>query len=202
MIKEIEKLVEDVCKKENNYYGYRTWTHHISSVLKFARILAEKLDVDKEIVEIAALLHDYASVLNKEFYQEHHIHGARLAEEILQKYNYPQEKIEIIKHCIISHRASKNIPRETKEAEIIADADSLAHFDNVNSLFHLAFVIHKMDCDEGTKWVLDKLERSWYRLSDSTRDIIKDKYDAIKKSFNKKSNPSSLKLWKGEEIEE
>ena len=92
IIKEIEKTVEEACKKESNYFGYRAWTYHIFSAAKFAKILAEKLDADKEIVEIAALLHDYASVLNKELYQEHHIHGARLAEEILQKYNYPQEK--------------------------------------------------------------------------------------------------------------
>jgi len=183
IVEEIEKLVEEACKKDTNYFGYRAWQDHLLPVVKFSRILADRLNADKEVVEIAAFLHDYASVLNKDFYPDHHIHGARLAEEILIKYNYPQEKIEIIKDCILSHRASKDIPRKTKEAQIIADADSLAHFDNIGSLFYLAFFVHKMDSEEGTKWTLGKLERSWNKLSDDAKDIIKDKYSAIKKVF-------------------
>jgi len=183
MIKDIEKIVEEACKKESNYFGYRAWKYHIVPTVKFAKILAKKMNVDEEVVELAALLHDYSSVLNKDFYPEHHIHSAKLAEDILNKYNYPKEKIEIVKKCILSHRASKNVPREIKEAQIIADADSLAHFDKVNSLFYLAFVVHKMGCGEGTDWLFGKLERSWNRLSDEAKDIIKDKYEAIKKAF-------------------
>ena len=118
IVKEIKKLVKETCEKKSNYFGGRAWAYHISSVVDNAKILAEKLNADKEVVELAALLHDYSSVLNKEFYSEHHIHSARLAEEILKTYNYPQKKIEMVKHCIFSHRASKNIARETKEAQI------------------------------------------------------------------------------------
>ena len=122
--------------------------------MKYAKILSKKLDADEEICEIAALLHDYASIVNKDWYPEHHIHSARLAEEILSKYNYPKEKIEAVKHCIMSHRASKNIPQETIEAKIIASADSMAHFDNVRSLLYLAFAVHKMDIEQETNGFL------------------------------------------------
>lgn len=177
MIEEIKEIVKEACKKETNYFGYRAWKEHILPVVRFSKILADKLNADKEIVEVAALLHDYSSVLNKDFYPEHHIHSARLAEDILKKYNYPQEKIEEVKRCIVSHRASKNIPKETVEAQIIADADSLAHFDNIGSVLYLAFVIHKMSSDKGTKWVLSKLERDWNRLSFlESREIIQEKY--------------------------
>ena len=180
MIEEIKELVEKACKKDTNHFGYGVWSHHISSVVKYAKLLAKKLNADEEICEISALLHDYASVINKDWYPEHHIHSARLAEEILSRYNYPKEKIESIKHCIISHRASKNIPQETLEAKIVASADSMAHFDNVHSLLYLAFVVHKKEIDEGTKWVLDKLERSWNKLIPEAKEIIREKYDAIK----------------------
>lgn len=182
LIKEIEKLVEDTCKQKTNYFGYRAWKEHIVPVVKFSKILAKKLNADEEIVELAALLHDYSSVLNKDFYPEHHVHSARLAEEVLKKYNYPQDKIEKIKQCILSHRASQNIPRESVEAQILADSDSLAHFDNIGSMFYLAFVIHKMGSEEGTKFVLEKLERSWNKLSDNAKELIREKYEAIKKS--------------------
>ncbi len=180
MIKEIERLVKEACEKDTNYFGYGAWSHHISSVVKYAKILAKKLKADEEICEIAALLHDYSSVVNKDWYPEHNHHSAVLAEEILLKYDYPEEKIQAVKHCIISHRASKNIPQKTLEAKIIASADSLAHFDNVHSLLYLAFTVHKMEIDEGTKWVLEKLKRSWSKLIPEAKEIIEEKYKAIK----------------------
>jgi len=180
MIEEIKKLVEEACKKDTNHFGYGAWSHHISSVVKYAKLLAKKLGANEEICEIAALLHDYASVVNKDWYPEHHLHSARLAEEILSEHSYPKEKIERVKHCIISHRASKNIPQETIEAKIVASADSMAHFDNVHSLLYLAFVTHKMDIEQGTKWVLDKLERGWNKLIPEAKEIIKEKNNAIK----------------------
>jgi uncharacterized protein len=184
IIEEIRKLVEEACKKESNPFGYGAWSHHIVSVVKYAKILAKKLNVDEEIVEIAALLHDYAGIVNKDWYPEHHIYSANLAEEILKNYNYPKERIEKIKHCILTHRATKNIQKETLEAEIIASADSMAHFDNVNSLLYLSYVKHKMDINEGTKWVLDKLERSWNKLIPAAKEILKDRYNAIKTSLS------------------
>jgi len=181
--KEIANLVEKTCKKKSNYYGYGAWSHHIVSVVKYAKILAKKLKADEEVIEIAALLHDYASVLDKKLYPQHHIHGARLAGEILTKYKYPKAKIEIIKKCILNHRASIKRKRASIEEKIIASADSMAHFDNVDSLLQLAYVIHKMGIDEGTKWVLEKLERSYKKLIPEAKEIIEKKYKAIQKAL-------------------
>jgi len=184
MIERIRKTAEKVCKKETNYFGYGAWTYHIVSVVKYAKFLAQKLKADEEIVEIAALLHDYACGVDENLYTEHHIHGARLAEELLKEFDYPIEKIERVKSCILSHRASKNIPKESIEAEIVASADSLSHFDNVHSLLYLAFVKHKMGVSEGTKWVLDKLERSWNRLTlPEAKEMIREKYKSIKNAL-------------------
>lgn len=182
MIKKISQLVEDACKKATNPFGYGDWQYHICSVLKNAKILAKKLKADEEIVEISALLHDYAGILNIELYPDHHIHGAKLAKEILEKYNYPKEKIAKIQHCILAHRGSKNIPQETLEAKIIASADAMAHFYNIPSLMYLAFVEYKMNIDEGAKFVLEKLERSWKKLTlPEAKEMVREKYEAVKK---------------------
>jgi len=180
MISDIEELVEEACKKDANIFGYGSWSHHIVGVVKYAKLLARKLGADEEIIELAALLHDYASVLDKNLYPDHHIHGARLAEEILKPYNYSQEKIEKIKDCIFTHRASKDIIYKSVEARIIASADAMAHFDNVNSLLYLAFVKHEMEIDEGTNWVLEKLKRSWEKLMPEAREMMRKRYAAIK----------------------
>lgn len=54
----VEKMVERLCNKNANIYGYDAWGHHIVPVVKFSKMLAKKLGADKEIVELAALLHD------------------------------------------------------------------------------------------------------------------------------------------------
>lgn len=180
MINKITKIVETACKQKTNYFGYGAWTHHILPVVKYAKLMAEKLGANKEIIEIAALLHDYASVKDYKLYEDHHLHGAELAGQILKEFNYPQIKIEQVKHCIVSHRGSKSLKKLTKEALCVADADSMAHFDSISSLFYLAFFSHKMDIDQANSWLMQKLESSWNKLSPPAKVIIKDKYKASK----------------------
>lgn len=60
MTSTVRSIVEEACKKETNKYGYGIWSHHIVLVVKYGKLLAQKLEADPEIVEIAALLHDYA----------------------------------------------------------------------------------------------------------------------------------------------
>lgn len=176
--KKIEQIVEEQCKADTNVFGYGIWTHHIVIVVKYARMLAHRLDADLEIVEISALLHDYASIKDKELYKEHHIHGATEAERILKKLNYPIERIEAVKDCILSHRGSISKEIKTKEALCIASADAMAHIDYIPSLLHLAYVKLEMNTDDGAKWVREKIERSWNKLCPEAREIMLDKYNS------------------------
>jgi uncharacterized protein len=179
VVEKIARLVEDACKQDANFFGYEAWTDHILSVVKYAKLLAKKMNADEEIVELAALLHDYASVSNKDWYPEHHIHGARLAREILMGLRYPEERITIIEQSILSHRGSKSIKRESVEAEVLASADAMAHFDNLHSLFYLAFKVRGLDIQSGTDFVRNKLERSWNKLIPEAKEIIKPQRQAI-----------------------
>jgi uncharacterized protein len=141
--------------------------------------LSEKLGADKEIVEIAALLHDYASIKDKSMYEEHHIFGAIEAEKVLKELNYPQDKIERVKECIIQHRGSVTLEKTTKESMCIASADAMSHIDQVPSLLHLAYCKMKLNVSEGAKWVRGKIERSWNKLCPEAKEIIRDKYESV-----------------------
>lgn len=176
IISEVRKYVEDECKKETNFFGMSAYDHHFVSMVKYAKQLAKETGADLEVVELAGWLHDIASILGD--YENHHISGAERAEILLTKYDYPKEKIGQIKHCIIAHRGSKDIPRETVEAECIADADAMSHFDNVSSLFSLALVTRKLEVDEAKRFVREKLERSWNKLTPRAKAMIKQKYDS------------------------
>ncbi|MFA6533948.1 MAG: HD domain-containing protein [Patescibacteria group bacterium] len=179
----IRKLVEAAAKSKNNLYGYSAWTHHIVLVEKYGARLAKQLYANEEIVRLACLLHDYSCLVNKKFYRRHHQHSARLAEQILKAEKYPQEKIKLIKDCILSHRGSVKLKKKTLEAKILADADALAHFAALDDLFFLAYKILKLNTDDGRQYVLRKLDRSWQKLSPTAKEIIRERYILIKKVF-------------------
>lgn len=179
----ISKVVEDACKSESNIYGYSAWTHHIQSVVVFSKQLAKKKHVDVEVAELAALLHDYAQIVDNKLYPEHHVHSARLARELLEEQKYQEEKIAKVEHCILSHRGSREILRESVEAEILASADSMAHFDNLDALFSLAFKVKKLETGAGREFVMKKLERSWKKLLPEAKEMVLPLYEAAKKIF-------------------
>lgn len=66
--------------------------------------------------------------------EEHHLYGEKIAEELLTKLNYPKDKLELVKKCVLNHRGSTNLKRKTVEEECVADADVIAHFDCIPSL--------------------------------------------------------------------
>jgi uncharacterized protein len=182
IIDQVEKIVRDTCAKETNKFTYALETHFVP-VVNNAKMLAQKLGADLEIVTIAAWLHDYASVYDANLMEEHHLHGPKLAQEILEKLNYPQDKIDRVKHCIEAHRGSQKIPRQTLEAECVASADAMAHITSFPALLILAWNVHGKGYQEGIDWALAKKERSWQKLIPEAKELVKDQYEAIKKVF-------------------
>jgi len=180
MINEIKIIVEDACKSDSNAYGYGIWTHHIVLVVKYAKLLAVKLHADTEIVEIAALLHDYAGIKDSTMTENHHIHGADEAQQILSRFNYPQDKIQKVKNCILTHRGSVPMKKLSLEAECIASADAMTHVFQVPSLLYLAYVKHGMGIDEGKEWVLKKVERSMSKLCPEAKVMVNEHYLTVK----------------------
>jgi uncharacterized protein len=178
VIKEVEQIVEKVCADEKNVFGYGIWTHHIKQVVKIGKEYAKKFKADPEIVELAALLHDYAGIKDYSLHKEHHIHGVVEAEKILRNLNYPAEKIEAVKQCIAKHRGRTPGRRGTPEAECLANADAVAHIENVSSLFYLVYSKFNMQIDEGAEWIRRKMERTWKKLDPEIKIIVEKKYKA------------------------
>jgi predicted hydrolase (HD superfamily) len=181
VIHDIERIVEQVCKQETNIFGYSIWTHHITQVVQNAKQLAKRLGADLEIVEIAALLHDYASVKDATLYKDHHLNSAIEAENILKRFDYPAEKINAVKHCIETHRGSVYEQRRSLETDCVASADAMAHIQNVPALLYSAYIQRGMEIDEGIKWLRRKLERSWNKMMPEAQEMVKEKYGAAMK---------------------
>src|SRR3989337_3001542 len=134
IITQIKFLVIKASQNPKNKFSPEAWENHISLVYEYGIALAEKMKADVSIVKISALLHDYASLIDACFVEDHHIHSSRMAQQILESFNYPPEKIGQIFHCIMTHRGSKILERKTIEAECLASADALSHIINFPSI--------------------------------------------------------------------
>lgn len=171
----LQKEVRKRCESPANKFGIGIYDH-IKAVAKNAELLAEPLGADKEAVIIAAWLHDIASITDYSLYKEHHIHGARMAEEILKSFGYPEGKTKLVCDCIKNHRGSIVNEKTTAEEICVADADAISHFDSVPSLLFLVFSVKRMEYEEGVEFVVNKLNRSFAKLSEKSREFYGEKY--------------------------
>lgn len=178
--KKIYEEVKKRCELDSNVYGIGAWDHHIKIVYELAKKYADEYGANQKIVSLAALLHDIASVTNVEYTKQHHIIGAQIAEEILFNYNYSQQEIELIKNCILNHRGSVLISKNTPEEICIADCDAMAHFYSIPSLLSMVYREKKLSIDEGSKFVMDKLDRSYNKMSEKGKILVKKQYDSAK----------------------
>ena len=125
---EMEGIVKEIREriKGNFVEGGSHAFDHVERVYNLAVKMAKMEKADLEVVKAAALLHDISRL--KEDLNEvecHAEHGAKAAEKILKEVNFPDNKIKEVCHAIAVHRHSKGLKAETKEAEILQDADRL-----------------------------------------------------------------------------
>jgi len=123
MIEQIKEIVEvELSCSAHNF-------EHILRVYGLCEQIAlDENDVDMDILLPAVLLHDIARVkedTDTSGKTDHSVLGAEMAEVILLELNFTQERIDKIKHCIISHRFRSGNQPETIEAKILFDADKL-----------------------------------------------------------------------------
>lgn len=178
ILADLQKEIYDRCQRETNIFGLGCY-YHIVAVVKNAEKLAEKCCADKEVVMIAAWLHDIASITDYSLYELHHIHGAKMAYDILKKYDYDNNKIYLVQKCIRNHRGSVNLEKNSPEELCVADADAISHFDNVPGLLYLAYVQRGMGISDGKKFVKDKLTRSFQKLSTENKEYFQNKFERV-----------------------
>jgi len=171
IIKKVKKFVKEEYNKSNPLTK-KGLKGHFELVENYAKALLKKENADEEIVILSVWLHDIGTI--KGYYKNHHISGAKIAEKFLLKLNYPKNKIEKVKHCILVHRGSKPGKVKLKEAQILINADAMAHFDEIN----LLLVLYK-----DKKELLKKLERSYAKLSKRAKPLVKSKLEKARRKL-------------------
>ena len=101
--------------------GHDWW--HVYRVNKLARTICEsENDADSFIVSLAALLHDIA---DHKFHNGDHTVGEKVSRDWLSNQDVDTETIKEVLHCISVCSYSNGLHPESKEAEIVQDADRL-----------------------------------------------------------------------------
>jgi len=184
IVDEVKKFVEEECKKPTSKYGFEPFEMHFKPMAEWAKKLADKLGGDKEVILVAAWLHDIGSIL--EGREDHHLTGPEIARKKLSELGFPEEKIQLVEKCILNHRGSQGRARETLEEQIVAEADVISNFDNIVGIISSALNYENKSEKEAKQEVLEKLTRKWNQLHfEESREMIRLKMKAVRILFGK-----------------
>lgn len=99
---------------------------HIMRVFKNARNICKKENANEKLVLSAVLLHDIVSYPKSDKRSKSSsIKSAEESKNILKKFNFTTEEIQIISNAIRDHSFSRNKIPTTLEGKILQDADRL-----------------------------------------------------------------------------
>lgn len=186
----VEKMRQEIMERSARFEEqtkgtkdeYNIYREHIQYVYKYVVLLSKDKNVDKEVLELSALLHDISMTDITLDRSRHNEFGAEIAAELLRKNGYPDEKTEHVKKCILNHSSKRAEFRTTAEEQLLVDADGLSHFDAYKSLYSLAHKVMGLNDEDSLKFIRDKLTRDYEELSGALKDLVRDKYAMIMKA--------------------
>ena len=109
----------------------------------------------------------------------HNEFGADIAEQLLRENDYPEDKVQLVKKCILNHSKRRYEYRDTEEEQILVDADGLSHFDAISKLYALLSKVMGLSEEDSVRFVQDKLTGDYNELSAELKNLVKDKYDMV-----------------------
>ena len=146
--------------------------------IKIKEVAKEK-NADLEIVELSALLHDIAMTDPNLDRSKHNEYGVNIAEILLLENNYPKDRIEKVKNCILNHSSKRKEYRTTLEEQVIVDADAMSHFDSIKELYSLAHNVMGLNEQESLKSVKEKFIKDYNEISEDVKKFVTEKYNKI-----------------------
>ena len=183
----VEKMRQEIMDRSERFEEqtkgtkdeYNIYREHIQYVYKYVVLLSKDKNVDKEVLELSALLHDISMTDMTLDRSRHNEFGADIAEQLLRESNYPEDKVQLVKNCILNHSKRRSEYRTTEEEQILVDADGLSHFDAIKKLYSLPSMVMGLSEEDSVRFVQDKLTGDYNELSDDLKYLVKEKYDRV-----------------------
>ena len=183
----VEKMRQEIMERSARFEEqtkgtkdeYNIYREHIQYVYKYVVLLSKDKNVDKEVLELSALLHDISMTDMTLDRSRHNEFGADIAEQLLRENDYPEDKVQLVKKCILNHSKRRSEYRSTEEEKILVDADGLSHFDAIKKLYSLPRMVMGLNEQDSVRFVQDKLTGDYNELSDDLKYLVKEKYDRV-----------------------
>ena len=151
---------------------------HTERVTANAKMIADNLDSDRQIVIAAAWLHDCVS-LPKDHpdRKKASVLSADRAVQFLTGQDFPEGKLDQVHHAIAAHSFSAGIKPETTEAKILQDADRLDALGAIGisrcllvagqlgrTLYHPVDPFCKERTPDDSEWTIDHFYSKLFKL--------------------------------------
>lgn len=164
------------------------YPNHVLVVAESARKLARKYNVNEELSEVAALLHDIADVRMARKDPNHEQASLEIAREVMAEAGYTADEIAlVVDDAVKYHSCHDNERPESKEGLVLATADSLAHL-QTDFYIYAAWAFGKdRSLQQLREWVLKKIERDLNnKISfEDERESARADYNMIKELFSR-----------------
>ena len=186
----VSKMKQEIINRSNLFEEqtkgtkdeYNIYREHIQYVYKYVCLLSKDKNVDHEVLELSALLHDIAMTDITLDRSNHNECGSEIAEQLLRENNYPEDKVQFVKKCILNHSSKRAEYRTTEEERILVNADGLSHFDSISNLYSLAHNVMELNDEEAIRFIQDKLTKDYNEISKELKSLINDKYEKVMKA--------------------
>lgn len=125
--KKFNEIADEVKKILKESPRCHAWEHTVRVICNAKKLAELEKDVNIKVIELGALLHDIARADEMAIKGKicHAKRGAKLADEILKKYDINEKMRKQIVRCVRTHRYNDNKTPESIEEKIIFDADKL-----------------------------------------------------------------------------
>ena len=122
-LKDDEKTIKDILGKKVSFrHSADGRFNHTMAVLHHGREILTKVVCNKDVVEMAIILHDIAKLSDD---VNHEKTGAIIAKEYLDNRCYGQAYTRQVLECILLHNQKGQTPTASIEAKVVQDADLL-----------------------------------------------------------------------------
>jgi uncharacterized protein len=159
------------CLRAENRFGAAFLEEHLQVVAGYALRLADRLGADREVVELAAWLHDLAAVRDFSTLPTHAQDGARLASGWLSRQGLPAPRVEAVRRCVASHSAPLAPGAGTVEEVCLSNADVLAQLARPAYWFHYLYGVRGLSREDGLAWFRARATEVWGALAPEARAL-------------------------------
>ncbi len=179
-------FVERECASPANRFGTEFLPEHLLLVEAFALQLASRLRADREVVRLAALLHDTAAIRDYRCVPVHAETGAELVEQLCgprgsfgDVVRLDEARISRLAQCVREHSSPRHVGETIPESVCVSNADAMSQIARPLYWFHYARTVKQLSYADALAWYRSLVEASWSGLVEYARTIVARQHDAL-----------------------